>query len=56
MACAAIAGGADGLMIETHYDPAQSPVDSQQMITPDELTEVIAACRKLHKLIASAAK
>ena len=53
MSCAAMAAGAGGLMIETHYDPAESLVDSQQMITPEELKEVIDACRKIHKLIAS---
>ncbi len=56
MSCAAVAGGADGLMIETHYDPTESQVDSQQMITPEELAEVISACQKIHKLIASANK
>lgn len=56
MSCAAVAAGANGLMIETHYDPAQSPVDSQQMITPEELGEVIDACQKIHGLIASASK
>ncbi|MFC2007478.1 3-deoxy-7-phosphoheptulonate synthase [Chloroflexota bacterium] len=56
MSCAAIAAGADGLMIETHYNPAESQVDSEQMITPDELKEVIDACQKIHRLIASAAK
>lgn len=53
MSCAAIAAGASGLMIETHYNPAESLVDSQQMITPDELKEVIDTCRKIHKTIAS---
>ena len=56
MSCAAIAAGANGLMIETHYDPAESMVDSQQMITPDELGEVIDACVRLHKLVMSAKK
>lgn len=56
MSCAAIAAGASGLMIETHYNPVESPVDSQQMITPDELKEVIEACQKIHRLIASANK
>ncbi|OGO24655.1 MAG: 3-deoxy-7-phosphoheptulonate synthase [Chloroflexi bacterium RBG_16_50_9] len=56
MSCAAIAAGASGLMIETHYDPTESLVDSQQMITPDELKEVINACRRIHQLIASVEK
>ncbi|MFC1592966.1 N-acetylneuraminate synthase family protein, partial [Candidatus Omnitrophota bacterium] len=51
MSCAAIAAGASGLMIETHYDPTESLVDSQQMITPDELKDVIDACQKIHKTI-----
>jgi len=53
MSCAAIAAGASGLIIETHYNPAQSPVDSQQMVTPDELKEVIDACYKIRRIIAS---
>jgi len=56
MSCAAIAAGAYGLMIETHYDPAESLVDGQQMVTPDELKDIIDACGKVHRLIASAKK
>jgi 3-deoxy-7-phosphoheptulonate synthase len=53
MSCAAIAAGASGLIIESHYNPEESPVDSQQMITPEELGKVIDACRNIHRLIAS---
>ena len=53
MSCAAIAAGANGLMIEVHHNPAESLVDSQQMITPDELKEVIETCRRIHRLIAT---
>ena len=53
MSCAAIAAGAGGLMIESHYDPAEALVDGQQMITPDELKEVIDACQKIRRLIVS---
>jgi 3-deoxy-7-phosphoheptulonate synthase len=56
MSCAAIAAGASGLMIETHYNPSEALVDAQQMITPDELKEVIDACLRIHKLIAPVAK
>lgn len=49
--CAAIAAGAKGLMIETHYDPAEALVDGQQMITPDELKDVIETCRRIHGVI-----
>ncbi len=50
MSCASIAAGADGLMIETHYNPAEALVDGPQMVTPDELAEIIEACRTLHAL------
>jgi len=52
MSCAAIAAGASGLMIEVHYNPKEALVDGRQMITPDELKDVIGACQKIHKLIA----
>ena len=51
MSCAAIASGADGLIIEVHYNPAEALVDGQQMITPDELKDVIDACQRIHKLV-----
>jgi 3-deoxy-7-phosphoheptulonate synthase len=51
MSCAAIAAGAQGLMIEAHDNPSEAPVDGQQMITPDELKEVIDACQKIRSLI-----
>ncbi len=51
MSCAAIAAGASGLMIEVHYNPAEALVDGQQMITPDELNDVIDACQRINKLI-----
>jgi len=50
--CAAIAAGANGLMIEVHYNPGVALVDGQQMITPDELKDVIDKCQRIHKLIA----
>ena len=52
MSCAAIAAGANGLMIEAHYDPAEALVDGPQMITPDELGDVIDACQRIHGLVA----
>ncbi|MCL0091706.1 3-deoxy-7-phosphoheptulonate synthase [Dehalococcoidales bacterium] len=51
VSCAAIAAGASGLMIETHYSPAEAVVDGQQTITPDELKEVIDACQRIHRLV-----
>ena len=51
LSCAGIAAGACGLMIEVHYDPVEALVDGQQMITPDELKDVITTCRKVHQAI-----
>jgi 3-deoxy-7-phosphoheptulonate synthase len=51
MSCAAIAAGACGLMIEVHYNPAEALVDAQQMVTPDELKDIIEACRRIHRQI-----
>ncbi len=53
MSCAAIAAGASGLSIEVHYNPAEAKVDAQQMITPDELKEIIDTCKKLSKTVQS---
>ena len=51
LSCAGIAAGACGLIIEVHHNPVEALVDSQQQITPDELKEVIATCKKIHKAI-----
>jgi len=51
MSCASIAAGASGLMIEVHYNPVEALVDGQQMITPDELKDVIDACQRINQLI-----
>jgi len=53
MSCAAVAAGATGVMVEVHYNPAEAFVDAQQAITPDELREIITACREIHKIVAS---
>jgi 3-deoxy-7-phosphoheptulonate synthase len=51
MSCAAIAAGADGLMIESHYNPAEALVDGPQMVTPDELADIISACRTIYSQV-----
>jgi 3-deoxy-7-phosphoheptulonate synthase len=46
MSCAAIAAGADGLLIEVHVDPASARSDGHQSLTPEafaELTRSIGA-------------
>ncbi|HHE41179.1 MAG TPA: 3-deoxy-7-phosphoheptulonate synthase [Dehalococcoidia bacterium] len=56
MSCAAISAGADGLMIETHYNPAEALVDGPQMVTPDELKDIIDACHSLYRAKRSATR
>jgi 3-deoxy-7-phosphoheptulonate synthase len=56
MSCAAIAAGASGLMVETHYNPAEALVDAQQMVTPEELKDIIDACKKIHQTLVSVKK
>ncbi len=38
MARAALAAGADGVMVDVHHDPGQALCDGPQALTPDELT------------------
>jgi 3-deoxy-7-phosphoheptulonate synthase len=51
MSTAAMAAGASGLAIEVHYNPAESWVDAQQAITPDEFKKIVDTCNKIHKII-----
>jgi len=53
MSCAAIAAGANGLMIEVHHDPTEALVDGRKMITPEELKNVIEACQEIGQLVVS---
>jgi len=53
MCCAAIAAGADGLMVEVHYNPSEAIVDGKQTITPDELQDIIKACRNIYRMVRS---
>jgi 3-deoxy-7-phosphoheptulonate synthase len=47
MARAAIAAGADGLMIEVHNDPAHALSDGQQSVKPDAFAEIMAQLRPI---------
>jgi len=44
---AAVAAGADGLMIESHYQPECARCDGQQSLNADELAVAIDLCKKL---------
>ena len=43
---AAVAAGADGLMIEVHNDPAKAKCDGAQSLTPDQFDELMGFIRK----------
>jgi 3-deoxy-7-phosphoheptulonate synthase len=45
MALAAVASGADGLMIEVHNDPSHALSDGAQSLTPEAFADVAAAMR-----------
>ena len=47
MSKAAVAAGADGLIIEAHFEPGKAWSDGKQCITPEVLKGVIAACHEI---------
>jgi 3-deoxy-7-phosphoheptulonate synthase len=51
MCRAAIAAGADGLLIEVHQDPEHALTDGAQSITPDVLTQTIKQIRALAPVV-----
>ncbi|MBI1791984.1 MAG: 3-deoxy-7-phosphoheptulonate synthase, partial [Acidobacteria bacterium] len=50
MARAAVAAGADGLLVEVHHDPDKAWSDGAQTLRPDQFVEMMRQCR----IIASA--
>ena len=51
LAMAAIAAGADGLIIEVHNDPAHALCDGQQSLTPDQFQSLMDKAGKLSGLM-----
>ncbi|HUS40141.1 MAG TPA: 3-deoxy-7-phosphoheptulonate synthase [Pirellulales bacterium] len=47
MCAAAVAAGADGLIVEVHPDPSNALSDGYQSLTFDAFKETIARCRKI---------
>ncbi len=47
MCTAAVAAGADGLIIEVHPDPPNAASDGAQSLTPDAFDAVMEQCRKV---------
>ena len=47
MCLAAVAGGANGLMVEVHHNPAEALSDKDQALTPEQFASLV---RKINKL------
>ena len=47
MARAAVAAGADGLIVEVHPDPEKALSDGFQALTPDAFRQMMSDCRKV---------
>ncbi|MDB4802837.1 3-deoxy-7-phosphoheptulonate synthase, partial [bacterium] len=47
MCTAAIAAGADGLIIEVHPDPKNAASDGAQSLTPEAFEKAMTLCRKV---------
>jgi 3-deoxy-7-phosphoheptulonate synthase len=48
---AAVAVGADGVMVEMHPNPKKALCDGQQSLTPDELLKLIEECEGVAKAV-----
>ena len=51
MAMAAVASGADGIMIEVHNNPQQALCDGAQSLTPDQFEDVMSKIVKVKEAI-----
>lgn len=51
MALAAVAAGADGIMVEVHNDPDKALSDGKQAITPETLKRIVKKAKEIRKII-----
>lgn len=51
MALAAVAAGADGIMVEVHYDPHAAWSDGSQTLKPDKFKKMMQKLRKVAKAV-----
>ncbi|MBQ3049166.1 MAG: 3-deoxy-7-phosphoheptulonate synthase, partial [Oscillospiraceae bacterium] len=51
MAMAAVAAGADGLMIEVHNDPMHALCDGAQSLTPEQFDDVSKRVAKIREVV-----
>ncbi len=52
MALAAVAAGADGLMIEVHNDPMHALCDGAQSLTPEQFDDLAGKVRRIREAVA----
>jgi 3-deoxy-7-phosphoheptulonate synthase len=52
LSMAAVAAGADGLIIETHNDPARALCDGEQCVTKEQLKKIKEDAEKIRSLLA----
>jgi 3-deoxy-7-phosphoheptulonate synthase len=51
VARAAIAAGADGLIVEVHPDPEQALIDGSQSLTFDGFARLVQSCRRIAEAV-----
>jgi 3-deoxy-7-phosphoheptulonate synthase len=51
MSCAAVAAGADGLLIEVHDNPDSALSDGEQSITPDMLADLFEKVSRVSEAV-----
>ena len=51
MSLAAIAAGADGLIIEAHHSPEAAWSDGAQTVTPEQLQQIVAKGKAIAHVI-----
>lgn len=51
MARAAVAAGADGLMIEVHYDPSNAMSDGPQALLPEQFNDLMLQVKRIAEVI-----
>src|SRR5262249_55640555 len=56
MARAAIAAGADGIMVEVHNHPEQALSDGPQALLPDMFLQLVREVRAINQLLKNAAE
>lgn len=52
LAAAAVAAGADGLMVDVHVDPSSAKVDAAQAIVPDEFDDLMEVVSRVRQAVA----